>query len=107
MAFFDIVGHATSFGDFLFSDVFETVMYWLPESRGTLDALLHACSARVPRSLVRQASDSLRIVCRCHRHIRFCLRLALSNLQFEAVWRYSEPASLRGRPELQRQHPQS
>ena len=33
-----------AFGDFTIGDVFESVVYWLPADRNTLDALSHACT---------------------------------------------------------------
>ena len=65
-------GNATSFGGFHpTQDIFEPVVCWLPVSRGTLDALAHAC--RATRNHMSQHSGFADCTFECARgcHLRF------------------------------------
>ena len=81
------------FGDFAIGDVFESVAYWLPADRGTLDALSHSCSA-TRRHLAHSPSFvDATLVCRRGCHVRCYTprkRLAVQRVKFEAMWRLRE-----------------
>ena len=82
-----------TFGDFTIGDVFESVVYWLPADRCTLDALSHACSAT--RRHLEHSPNFVDPVFVCHRgcHVRCYMPrkgLAVQCVKFEAMWRLRE-----------------
>ena len=83
------VGRA--FGDFTIADVFESVVYWLPADRNTLDALSHACAA-TRRHLAHSPNfvDAV-FVCSHECHVRCYMprkRLAVQRVKFVALRRF-------------------
>ena len=80
-----------SFGDFLYGEIFETVVYWAPVTRSTLDAFSHACGAT--RRHLAHSRDFSEAVFTCRRrcHVRYYLpskRLRAFGAPFPAVWRF-------------------
>lgn len=88
-------GISKALGDFVFADILESVMYWLPVRRTTLDALSHAC--RSTRQHIARHRDFARSSFACQHgcHVRFCRQhLDGSQVAYSTIWRHRE--QLRG-----------
>ena len=87
---FESLDTRAAFGDLAIADVFETVVYWLPADRNTLDTLSHACTAtRHHLAHCPNFVDAV-FLCRNECHIRCYTprqQLTVEFATFEGMWR--------------------